>query len=214
MYIPNPTPILRLIHIENLPLLLTRNGLHAPNHVPKDGLPYRAIHDIEVQRKRCGRGIPCGPQGKMPDYVPFYFGYRSPMLLQHHTNKVPGHTEGQSPLIYLRSTVQAISEQGLRYVFSDGHGLQKFTSWFDNISELNKVDWDMVNNRLWFDTDEDNDRQRRKQAEFLVHRYCDWSLILDIVVIDQETKSKVQKIFNSFPVTLHRKITVQKNWYY
>jgi len=136
------------------------------------------------------------------------------MLLQHHTNKVPGHTEGQSPLIYLRSTVQAISEQGLRYVFSDGHGLQKFTSWFDNISELNKVDWDMVNNRLWFDTDEDNDRQRRKQAEFLVHRYCDWSLILDIVVIDQETKSKVQKIFNSFPVTLHRKITVQKNWYY
>ena len=41
MPIPHPTPIFRLLHIDNLSMILTRGGLHAPNHVPQDGLVYR-----------------------------------------------------------------------------------------------------------------------------------------------------------------------------
>ena len=35
----------------------------------------------------------------MHDYVPFYFGQLSPMLLQLKTNRVAGYTEGQDPLM-------------------------------------------------------------------------------------------------------------------
>jgi hypothetical protein len=43
---PIPTPIFRLVHVDNLDLLLRRGGLHAPKHTPADGLPYRTIHNV------------------------------------------------------------------------------------------------------------------------------------------------------------------------
>ncbi len=158
--------------------------------------------------------IPRGPQGKMLDYVPFYFGYHSPMLYRLHTKQVQDYTEGQSPLLYLVTTAQAISEGEQGYVFSDGHGVKKITKWFDDLIDLNKVDWDMVKEKYWTDNNDDNDRKRRKQAEFLVHGQCAWSLIQEIVVFSEEAKSRVQKIFDSFPSTQHKTITVKKKWYY
>ena len=36
---PQPTPILRMVHVDNLNTLLRRGGMHASNHTPDDGLP-------------------------------------------------------------------------------------------------------------------------------------------------------------------------------
>lgn len=90
MAIPHPTLILRLTHIDNLSILLQRGGLHAPNTAPTDGLRYKTIHNLEIQAQRRVQCIPCGPGGTIHDYVPFYFGERSPMLYQLHTGWVPG----------------------------------------------------------------------------------------------------------------------------
>ena len=78
---PIPTPIYRLVHVDNLDVLLRRGGLHAPNHTPNDGLSYRTIHNVDIQAERRIRTIPCGPRGTVHDYVSFYFGFLSPMLL-------------------------------------------------------------------------------------------------------------------------------------
>jgi hypothetical protein len=48
--------------------------------------------------------------GALHDYVPFYFGFLSPMLLQLKTGRVTGYNEGQEPLVYLKSTVQAVAD--------------------------------------------------------------------------------------------------------
>ena len=93
--------IYRLIHVDNLRICLRRNGLHAPNYTPNDGLQYRTIHNVDIQKQRKVTTIPCGPCGNVHDYVPFYFGYLSPMLLQLKTGKVEGYNEGQEPLLYL-----------------------------------------------------------------------------------------------------------------
>ena len=45
------------------------------------------------------------------------------------------------------------------------------------------------------------DRQRRKQAEFLIHRFCDWSLIHEIAVIDNAMKTRVERILGRVPFT-------------
>ncbi len=79
---PNPTPIFRFIHLAHLDTLMRRDALHAPNHVPADGLPYRSCHDLEVQGARAAVTITVGPGGSIHDYVPFYFGYLSPMMLK------------------------------------------------------------------------------------------------------------------------------------
>ena len=118
MAVTEPTTIFRFIHIDNLRSCLERGGLHAPNHCPDDGKMYRTIHNVDVQNKRHEISIPCGPGGTIHDYVPFYFGYLSPMMLNLRTGKVPGYEEGQTPLIYLVTTAQAVRDRGAGFVFS------------------------------------------------------------------------------------------------
>jgi len=98
---PSPTPIYRLVHLDNLPTLLRRGALHSPNHAPNDGLTYRTIHREDVQATRRVREVPTGPRGTVHDYVAFYFGPRSVMLYQLKTGWVQGYREGQEPLIHL-----------------------------------------------------------------------------------------------------------------
>jgi hypothetical protein len=58
------------------------------------------------------------------------------------------------------------------------------------------------------------DRQRRKQAEFLVHRFCDWSLIEEIAVLNEAMKHRVEAVLDAF--TGHRRpvANVRPQWYY
>lgn len=69
---PVPTPILRFTHVDNLDTIIRRGGLHAPNHIPDDGLAYRFCHSAEVQSARADVPIHLGPGGTIHDYVPFY----------------------------------------------------------------------------------------------------------------------------------------------
>jgi len=214
MHVPRPTSIFRIVHVDNLATLLRRGGLHAANHTPNDGLPYRTIHSVEIQTERHVRSISCGPGGTLHDYVPFYFGYLSPMLLQLKTERVPGYNEGQAPLVYLKGTAQAVAEAGRGFVFSNGHGIAVFTDWYDDLSRLNEVDWDMVYQRYWRDEVNDMDRQRRKQAEFLVHRFCPWGLIEEIGVLNSIAQARVREIVKKSGPGPHPPVNVRAHWYY
>jgi hypothetical protein len=214
MDIPVPTPIYRIIHVDNLETCLRRGALCAPNHAPADRLPYRTIHNADIQNVRRVRTIPCGPGGVVHDYVAFYFGYLSPMLFQLKTGRVSGYNEGQEPIIYLMSTVETVAEAEAEFVFSDGHGIAAYTQWFDRVQSLDRVDWDMVYQRYWADTLEDMDRQRRKQAEFLVHRRCDWELIQEIGVLNGAAKARVESVLCQFAPAIHRPVSIRQEWYY
>jgi hypothetical protein len=214
MNVPLPTPIYRFLHVDNLEVCLRRRELFAPNHMPDDGLPYRTIHNLDIQQRRKVTRIPCGPGGSLHDYVAFYFGPRSPMLLQLHTGRVAGYTGTQEPLIYLVSSAQAVRDSNAGFVFSDGHGVATFTTWFDDLAGLNKVDWEAVYARVWRDTMEDMDRQRRKQAEFLIYQRCPWVLIQEVAVASETMRMKVEGILARHDAGLRRPVGVRKDWYY
>ena len=214
MTYPVPTPIYRLVHVDNLDTLLSRNALHAPNFTPEDGLPYRTIHNAAVQANRRIVQVNCGPCGLIHDYVPFYFGPLSVMLLNLKTGRVPGYDEGQEPLMYLKSTVQTVTNGGSRFVFTDGHGLAHFTNWFDDSNDLSNVDWNLVAARYWADKPEDNDRQRRKQAEFLLWQECSWQLISEIGVLNAGAEARVHAGLDKFPHCNRPQVNVQPGWYY
>lgn len=211
---PIPTPVYRMVHIDNLTTLLKRGGLHSTNHTPNDGLPYRTIHNAGIQNKRHLRAVTCGPGGTMHDYIPFYFGYLSPMLLQLKTGQVEGYNEGQSPIIYLKSTIQVVVAAGRGFVFSDGQGIKAFTQWYGDLNQLSSVDWDMVYQRYWADNVNDMDRQRRKQAEFLVYEFCPWSLIQEIGVLNAAIQARVQTALNDFDPAMRPPVNVRSGWFY
>ncbi|WP_274601150.1 DUF4433 domain-containing protein [Halochromatium roseum] len=125
-----------------------------------------------------------------------------------------GYAEGQELLVYLVTSVQAVQRSGARFVFTDGHGLATFTIWYDDVRELHQVDWGLVGARYWTDTSEDNDRRRRKQAEFLVWQSLDWSLIRGIGVFDGTVKARVATTLGRFPDRQQPKVAVKRDWYY
>jgi len=169
---------------------------------------------VDVQTSRRVTAVPCGPGGTVHDYIPFYFGVLSPMLLQLKTGQVPGYTEGQEPLVYLVSTAQAVAQAGVPLVFTDGHGLAAWTEFFDDLVHLDRVDWEMVKQRYWADTDEDMDRQRRKQAEFLVHQFLLWELVSGIGVCSEAMKQKVEAVLARHPEAMRKIVVTQPAWYY
>lgn len=214
MPVPNPTPLFRILHKDNLPVLLARGGLHSPNHTPNDGLVYRTIHNTNVQASRQTKQVPCGAGGNIHDYVPFYFGPLSVMLLNLRSGRVAGYNEGQAPLIYLETSVQALAAANISFAFSDGHGLATFSQWSDDLSDLNKVDWNVVSARYWADRPEDNDRQRRKQAEFLAWQHVPWGLVNGIGVLNLAVKNEIDGVLARYPAHLRKTVNVRSSWYY
>lgn len=104
-----------------------------------------------MKESRQIRNVPCGHGGSFHDYVPFYFGPLSVMLLNLYTGRVEAYDEGQEPIVYLVTSVQRVVQAGLPFVFSDGHGLANFTDWYDDLTSLTAIDWDIVGARYWAD---------------------------------------------------------------
>ncbi len=211
---PSPTRIYRLMHVENLDTCLARGSAARTEPHADDGIAYRTIHRQDVQDVRRVRAVSKGPGGTVHDYVAFYFGPRSVMLYQLHTGRVEGYGEGQEPLLHLVSTCQAVAAADLRFVFSDGHGLARFTAWYDQLADLDKVDWDATYATWWNDTPEDMDRQRRKQAEFLVHRSCPWGLVTEIGVYNEAARLRAESMLADRGLGGTVPIRVRAEWYY
>ena len=209
------TLIFRIIHVDNLHIYLKDNGIHAPGFISQNEQDYRSILDPAIHERRCRTEVPCGTGGMLSDYVPFYFGNRSPMLYRLHTGfKVGDYMEGQEPIIYLVSSFETIQEGGNQFVMTDGHALASLSSFSDDAGFLEEIDMETVDAEWWHNTEEDTDRERRKQAELLVYKFCEWSHIFGIAVINDTIKQRVQAIQNQYPEVNHPDIAVRRAWYY
>jgi len=210
--IPSPTMVYHITHLRNLPSILAAGGLLACGTLRKAGLGYTDIAHQHIQDRRSSKLVPCGPGGVLHDYVPFYFAPRSPMLFAIHRNNVVGYDDGQEPVVHLVSAAQHIEKLGLRFVFSDGHGTMFYTDFFDSLDALDRVDWPVMRATFWADTYDDNDRKRRRQAEFLVHQIMPWSGVLSIGVMSATVRTQVQAMLAG--ATHRPAVIIRRDWYY
>ncbi len=169
--IPRPTYVYHITHLKNLPLILAAGGLRTCRTLRSEQASYTDIAYQTLQDRRAHTQVPCGAGGTLHDYVPFYFAPRSPMLFKISKQSEPQHQEGQTPIIHLVSTIEQVQQAGGRFAFTDGHGIMELTNFYDDLTKLDCVDWQIMNTQYWRDTIEDNDRKRRRQAEFLVYDF-------------------------------------------
>lgn len=207
-----PTLLYRITYLENLALLGQRGALHAPAHAPVDGLAYRGIHDQSIRARRGAREIPCGPGGTVDDYESFYFCPKSPMLYRIQADPALRPPEGVGAIVYLVSSVERIDELGLRWVFSDGHGLQSISRWQDDPKLLDGLDWKAIKARYWRSKD-DPDLARRKQAELLVHLRMPVTALLGVACLDATAKAEAARRLGGHHAT-RLPIEVRPGWYY
>ncbi len=134
------------------------------------------------------------------------------MLYSIHTGYVDSYDGGQKDIIYLVSSVERVAQGKRQWCFTDGHAVEAMTDFFDNAADLNRVDWAVINHWSWKNTEEDPDRKRRKQAEFLIHQSFPWSWVEGIGVINNAMQQQVSSVLAQ---TQHQPtVMIQPKWYY
>lgn len=206
-------PVMHFTHAENLPGILTAGCLQADSLVDRSLALRVEAGDLAVKARRKQRQVPLAPFGRVADYVPFYFAPRSPMLLTIARGNVPTYSDGQDPLVYLVSSAEAVSARGPRCMFSDGNCASPLTQFFGDLALLGSVvDWELMTSRMWANTPDDQDRMRRRMAEFLVHQRVPISCASLIVVRHENMKRRVEAILAAHGTTIP--VVVRPWWYF
>lgn len=185
----NKTYLFRMTHIKNIPHILQHGVTHSssananPDFVPiGDGSLISTRNDFLLANGR-----------RLGEYIPFYFGVRTPMLyvVQNGFNMVaPTPAE---KIVYCVSSVQKIIDLHLDFVFTDGHAVDGFSSQYTaaDIQNIDAIlDKNAINARYWRD-ENDLDRKRRKEAEFLVLGDIDREAILGFITYNESAKNTV-----------------------
>lgn len=206
---------LRLIyHItdyRNLDAILTAGALICRNTVTSG---YIDASDAGVQGKRARFQVKIPPYGTLHDYVPFYLGPRSPMLLMIQTGYHETYKEPQRNMVYLISSVDKVQASGYDYVFTDGQANKKYTRYFNHPADLAGLPWRDIYAVTWNDTLAHPDRQRHKQAEFLVKGSFKVKDLRGFAVMDTAMKESVETILSRHDPTYPRYVNVRRDWYY
>lgn len=206
------TPIYHITHGRNLAAIIAAGGLWCDAQIAARGLTPLGIAHQHIKERRRRRVVPCAAGGTLADYVPFYFAPRSPMLYAIHSGHVEGYDGGQAGVLHLVAEAETVAESGCVWAFTEGHAEIALTKFFTDLDFLSAVDWAIMKEIYWHDTDEDGDRKRRRQAEFLVHQFCAWELITEIGVINRQVADRVRAILE--PAAHQPAVTVRRNWYY
>jgi hypothetical protein len=179
-----------MTHIENIPHILQYGVTHMSSK--NANKRFVSIGDKGLINTRSRFLLNNGR--RLGEYIPFYFGVRTPMLyvMQKGFNMLaPIPAEN---IVYCVSSVQQIINQGLEYVFTNGHALDRFSTQYanDDISQIDEIlDWEAVEAKYWRD-DSDLDRTRRKEAEFLVLGDITAHAILGFIVYSDDAKDKMK----------------------
>ncbi len=207
------TPIYHITHVTNLPGIVSENGIWCDS-----GRAERALHALNIAHqhikdRRAKRVVSVGAGGTLADYVPFYFAPRSPMLFTISRGNIEGYADGQRRIVHLVSSVETACKLACPFCFTDGHADMALSEFSDDLAQLQKmIDWTVMQSQYWNDTSDQPDRKRRRQAEFLVHRFFPWSAVERIGTHNREVGNEVEYILSQ---TQHRpKLTLEPGWYY
>ena len=206
------TPIYHITHVRNLPSILEQGGLYATSALAQRQVDHVNIAHRNIQDRRATTPVPVPPGGVLHDYVPFYFAPRSPMLYAIHRGSVRGYTEGQAPIVHLVSSTEVVAQHQRPFTFTDGHAIMAITHFYNDLRHLTQLDWTILRATFWADTLDDNDRTRRRNAEFLVQHFVPWDLIQGIGVMYQDTARTVAQILADYAPAPD--IKIHKDWYY
>jgi hypothetical protein len=117
----------RIVHINNVEYLL-HNGISTQydSHSSSD---YINIGDITLINQRTEYSINLEGYGNLGDYVPFYFGPLSPMLLNIKTGYRRIAQQPQSEIVYICCGLNQLINCATQWCFTDGHAKSQLTGF-------------------------------------------------------------------------------------
>lgn len=207
-----PIPIYHFTHADNLASIIAVGAIFCDRSCKQSDLTPRNVAYSSLKLRRENTVVEVAPGGTLCNYVPFYFGTRSPMLFTYKNGNVTGKPENQDHIIYLASTAEHVASNNGPFVFTDGHPVVEPKAFYNDLIHINQVDLPLMTQQYWNDTNDDPDRKRRRQAEFLVHGQFAWELVLAVGVRTPAMQKWVNNLMCNTP---HKpSCIVRPQWYY
>ncbi|WP_235299806.1 type II toxin-antitoxin system toxin DNA ADP-ribosyl transferase DarT [Portibacter marinus] len=196
-----------MVHIGNIPHIIEYGITHKssinsnPNYIP--------IGDSTLISTRNSHPIITGKV--IGDFIPFYFGFRTPMLyvIQKGFNGVSA--VDPSKIVYVVTSIDSIIKSGVPFIYTDGHATDSFSSVYSQseITDLEKqLDFKAIRAKYWRD-ENDLDLKRRKEAELLLEDDLLYSYINGFVVLNDNCKKVLTKL--GIPAIM---ILIKKSYYF
>ncbi len=203
--------VFRIVSIQNLENDLS-HGLFSKRKAPTNKNRI-VIGNEEIINERDIRQVKCYPGTVVNDYVPFYFSVRTPMLYNIVTGMgVP--KRDQKEIVYICCQLTDLSTNKHQWCFTDGNAAKKISKFYNDLNQLDRVDWRSISTTD-FKTDNadgDEDRIRKKHAEFLVKDKVPVSKIHGIAVLNNSVKTEVEKIIVKCNLAIE--VKVKSNFYF
>lgn len=173
-------------HIDNLPGLL-RTGFLSNHHPDFPTHSHRSIAAAEIQARRAAMVVTCSPGGSVHDYVPLYFGARSPMLL----GVINAKNVDQMDILYFEFPIDLVRRANV--VFTNASANTAIPpDFYGTPADLDRLNWAAIDSKSWGNPDEIFRHQR--MAELLVHNHLEILDATRCVVWNEDTKARVKRI--------------------
>ncbi|MCU7906558.1 MAG: DUF4433 domain-containing protein [Candidatus Thiodiazotropha sp. (ex Epidulcina cf. delphinae)] len=202
--------IWRIVHRDNLPWILD-HGLHCGNSDLRSA-EWVNIGNDELITKRADHPVPLAPGGVLNDYVPFYFTPFSVMLKNIHSGWAGVAQRGNEEIIILVSSLRLVQQQGLPFLFTDSHAYYQWANFYNDRSDLDKIDWKLLQQRDFKRDPDDPAKFERYQAEALIHRHCPVAGLLGIVCYTDQLKAQIEQQLAQRAIKLD--VYPRRGWYF
>ena len=197
MSVPPANPkICHITHVNNLPGIVQANGLWSDAKRIELGIGTNLIGMSRIKQRRLTEiDVSCYPGTKVGQYVPFFYCPRSIMLYILHRGNHDDieYRDGQTPIVHLvadlDASIQWAASNGVPWALSPTNASARYTSFYNQRSDLNRIDWQAVANRDF----RDSAVKEAKQAEFLMFNWFPWALVEQIGVFDQAIALQAQQ---------------------
>lgn len=155
--------------------------------------PRRSVanEDVKVRRTYLVEPDEEYPEGTVRDHVPFYIAAKSPMLFAVTSPGTQPYKAPSSDLVFIGVVLGDLIEAGLIWCISNGNASSGYTQFSRNISTIGSfVDFDLLCQKIWKNTPDDQYRQGRRAAECLV--LGEVPLHLSRVIITRDSAGLIQ----------------------
>jgi hypothetical protein len=182
--------VFHMTDVSNLKNIL-QYGLLSHNEAHSKGLNKTDIALQDVNQRRANKKPIHGIS--LHDYVPMYFNPKNPMLYRRK--------QIQNNIVILAIDRRVIYQN--KSIFSDGNAASDATKFFNNLSDLVRLNWQCIRNEYWNDY---VDGKRIKCAETLTYPKIPIKYLKKIHCNSIQTKNIVDKM-----VSIERPFRVELN---
>jgi hypothetical protein len=192
-------PAMHMTHISNIEPIFQSGALLAKNTAGLNTAEDLSL--VDIQTVRAQKTVPCSGR-LLHDYVPLYFGNRTPMVAKYR--------DRNEEIVFLRFSLDLLEMGGV--VISDGNARSNPTKFrnYTRLDDLDFLDPSAIKTTYYWDDDE---IKRKKQAEILVPDRLPLDRLYEIICYSEAVKNHILEKADENGIEIRVLVRPGRAWY-